>query len=147
MRLAVLPLSLKLQSYSPQIACFVGKKIWDIYESVISKSAGAPQPARDEQADLQVVKEEVVKVEEEEMDVKLESLDTAPALGGRGESTSSPSPRKVKAKTKAKSEPFDWTTPRPFRLPGRPGSPRGTYTYFWVVPNTSGLERTQVGPR
>ncbi|WVF65473.1 hypothetical protein IAT40_000201 [Kwoniella sp. CBS 6097] len=86
---------------------------------------------------------------------------------------SSPSPRKAStssnsrtrtqsptAPVRARFQPFDPTQPRRFRLPhtytdhhdtkhglggDRPESKRVRgWTYFWVVPNTSGLERTQL---
>ncbi|WRT69134.1 uncharacterized protein IL334_006118 [Kwoniella shivajii] len=39
MRLNVFNLTLKFLLHRPKIVCFVGKKIWDVYESVISKTA------------------------------------------------------------------------------------------------------------
>ena len=47
--------------------------------------------------------------------------------------------RGAQTKKSQKTAAFDWHRPRPFRLPHRDG-----YTYFWVTPNTSGLERTPV---
>ena len=39
MRLNVLDLALKMQAHRPKVVCFVGKKIWDVYESVVVKTA------------------------------------------------------------------------------------------------------------
>jgi hypothetical protein len=51
--------------------------------------------------------------------------------------------RRTPAKVKEK---FDWAKPRPFRLPHQTDDDGLKFTYFWVVPNTSGLERTPVSP-
>ena len=148
MRLSVLPFTEKLLETRPAVVCFVGKKIWDVYESVVSKSAKmtAPRPSM-------AIKEEVEEakpvldasqtrvsgaVEEQEMvqrgeDIK--SSNTEPAAGPTATGPITPR-RRTPARPKVK---FDWTKPRPFRLPHQDG-----YTYFWVVPNTSGLERTPV---
>jgi hypothetical protein len=145
MRLNVLPFTEKLLDIKPGVVCFVGKKIWDVYESVVSKSAKA----------IDTIPGIDVKIEQDTTTIS----DPAPAQeglvsGGLGEdvkpsitndSTSGPAPtprRRTPAKVKEK---FDWTKSRPFRLPHQTDD-GVKYTYFWVVPNTSGLERTPVSP-
>jgi hypothetical protein len=144
MRLNVLPFTEKLLGVQPGVVCFVGKKIWDVYESVVSKSARVVDTSQ----------EIDVKVEQDTTTIP----DPTPAVdvlsGGQGEdvkpamvdnSTSGPTStprRRTPAKAKEK---FDWTKPRPFRLPYQTADGL-KYTYFWVVPNTSGLERTPVSP-
>jgi hypothetical protein len=67
--------------------------------------------------------------------------DVKPAITNDSTSGLAPTPRRrIPAKAKEK---FDWTKPRPFRLPHQTDD-GVEYTYFWVVPNTSGLERTPV---
>ena len=145
MRLNVLPFTEKLLNSRPRVVCFVGKKIWDVYESVISKSARA------------VASMPTIYVKEEQEDTGTIPND-APAeetgSGGLGEdmkpvTSDNPAVRPVPAprrRTPAKvKEKFDWTRPRPFRLPHQTDD-GVKYTYFWVVPNTSGLERTPVSP-
>jgi hypothetical protein len=128
----------------PGVVCFVGKKIWDVYESVVSKSARVLDTSQ------------AVNVKEEQDTTRISVPASAVDMvsGGQGEhvkpavvdnptsgSTSTPR-RRTPAKVKMK---FDWTKPRPFRLPHQ--TDEGLkYTYFWVVPNTSGLERTPVSP-
>jgi hypothetical protein len=146
MRLNVLPFTEKLLGFKPGVVCFVGKKIWDVYESVVSKSARVVDTGQ------------AVNVKEEQDDTTASS-DPAPAQEGlvsneQGEDvkpavvdnpTAGPAPtprRRTPAKVK---ERFDWTKPRPFRLPHQTDDGL-KYTYFWVVPNTSGLERTPVSP-
>ncbi|KAL7421113.1 uracil DNA N-glycosylase Thp1 [Cryptotrichosporon argae] len=46
-------------------------------------------------------------------------------------------PGTPRARARAPAAAFDWTRPRALRIPHAQG-----HTYFWVVPNTSGLERT-----
>ena len=143
MRLNVLPFTEKLLGIKPGVVCFVGKKIWDVYESVVSKSARVVDatPGMD--------------VKEEQDTTTISDPTPAEGLGsgGHGEDikptltndttgpTSTPR-RRTPAKVKEK---FDWTKPRPFRLPHQTDD-GVEYTYFWVVPNTSGLERTPVSP-
>jgi TDG/mug DNA glycosylase family protein len=193
MKLNVAQLTRKIAKHRPLVVCFVGKKIWDIYEGVVSKTALA-----------QELQPEVLKVEAARRGVKVELPDTpppginAPPLGARSDSelssplseegqqgsvvgthlneqvietdlpedikptvniTQSPSTPLKRAKSEMISLPasserkakspgatkgvMDWTAPRPFRLPWPEG---GGHTYFWVTPNTSGLERTPVSP-
>ncbi|KAK4687323.1 hypothetical protein P7C73_g2795, partial [Tremellales sp. Uapishka_1] len=161
MRLNTSRLLDKVLKYRPRVVCFVGKKIWDVFESVVRKTAGPPleieyavkeesgttgggAEVKEDGRDLAIehaVKEESgstgggteVKEDGGGVKVEVESLE---------EKTATTSPKKS---PKAKS--FDWTKPRSLRLPlpradetaGKPD-----YCYFWVVPNTSGLERTTV---
>ncbi len=153
MRLNVLNLTLKIRSHRPRVVCFVGKKIWDVYVSVVSKTA---RPAIGVKLEVDLVKLEVpqekigseeVKLEMEEVKVepivKLESqqdlADRTLPSPSRRRSIPSPSRRSKKPPP----TPFNWNSPRSLRLPHPDG--RG-YTYFWVTPNTSGLERTPVRP-
>lgn len=153
MRLNALPFTEKLLRIHPRIVCFVGKKIWDVYESVIKKSArlidyGAASMVKDEPAELGFipaeenpnVKEEITDPAAEE-DLKPEILDPTTPTPTRAQGT----PSRPRTRTPARlKEKFDWTKPRPFRLPHTADNGQVRYTYFWVVPNTSGLERTPV---
>jgi hypothetical protein len=142
MRLNVLPFTEKLLGINPGVVCFVGKKIWDVYESVVSKSARVVDTSQ----------EIDVKVEQDTTTISVPAPDADAVSGGQGEDvkpavvdnpTSGPTStprRRTPAKVKEK---FDWTKPRPFRLPHQTDDGL-KYTYFWVVPNTSGLERTPV---
>ena len=172
MRLNVLDLTLKIQEYRPKVVCFVGKKIWDVYESVVIKTArSAPQfkleandvllvenvkplaedvkaLAEDVSTIMEDVKPAVEHVKLEVMDVKAEPVEAGlqPTLPGaplRSEIKIplTPSPPAKKSK-KIPTTPFQFASPRPLRLPFPDGN---GYTYFWVSPNTSGLERTPVG--
>jgi TDG/mug DNA glycosylase family protein len=131
-----------LMRYRPLIVCFVGKKIWDVYESVIAKKASAMTPPRSNETGIKLDPEERVttpiKTEPGSEDVSTERNVTpfTPTISAEVRSTPS---RKSKAKVK-----FDWTQPRSFRLPHTSEGETTRYTYFWVVPNTSGLERTPV---
>ena len=148
MRLNALPFTEKLLCIRPRIVCFVGKKIWDVYESVITKSARiADEVVTDEPAGL-------VRMPAEAHEVKTESLDQIeedrkPAIFDPTPTTTPTraqgTPSRPRTRTPARpKEKFDWTKPRPFRLPHTADNGQVSYTYFWVVPNTSGLERTPV---
>jgi hypothetical protein len=141
MRLNVLPFTEKLLGFKPGVVCFVGKKIWDVYESVVSKSArvvdtGQAVNVKEAQDDTTTLSDPPPAEEGQGGDVKPTMIDN-PTSGP----TSTPR-RRTPAKVK---ERFDWTKPRPFRLPHQIADGL-KYTYFWVVPNTSGLERTPVSP-
>ncbi|OCF79149.1 hypothetical protein I204_01096 [Kwoniella mangroviensis CBS 8886] len=186
MRLNVYKLTAKFLEYKPKIVCFVGKKIWDVYESVIKKTAirSIGQKMKSEKG---LGTQAQVKVEEEDLissdintitssrRVKLESLDdpdqdTSLSPAPEPEATvrvEEPGPERLvkiepdelndSARSSGKFpkrrmsrviiEAFDATKPRIFRLHhhsiGSEDEAEG-YTYFWVVPNTSGLERTQL---
>jgi hypothetical protein len=141
MRLNVLPFTEKLLGIKPGVVCFVGKKIWDVYESVVSKSAqvvdtGQAVNVKQEYEDSTTLSDPPPAEEGQGGDVKPTMIDNP---------TSGPAPtprRRTPAKAK---ERFDWTKPRPFRLPHQTADGL-KFTYFWVVPNTSGLERTPVSP-
>ncbi|WWC63962.1 uncharacterized protein I303_106568 [Kwoniella dejecticola CBS 10117] len=204
MRLNVFYLTQKFLRYRPRVVCFVGKKIWDVYEGVVRKTAvpivrnryqtysdrvgqthehevdpptsASPGNQTMVKMDMKQVKQEAdaeAQAEHEETStsateaittsasvVKVEQINTP-------DSSLSPLPSqealldtevKVKSEvavpesnglskkarsTKTPPDPFDATKPRRYRIPHR--NEEGTlegYTYFWVVPNTSGLERT-----
>ncbi len=154
MRLNVLNLTLKIRAHRPRVVCFVGKKIWDIYESIVVKTAKSASSVK---AEVEHVKleENDVKREEEVVELEMEDVQLQPDVKPNIESgvespmvpsekkvktrlTPSPSPRRTK---KSPPSPMVWTQPRPLRLLHLEGS---GYTYFWVTPNTSGLERTPV---
>ena len=167
MKLNVYNLTLKIRKYRPRVVCFVGKKIWDIYESVISKSASPPVDvyASDGRDDP----EHVVKKENEGFDIKEEQDELREISAGTVSFVNLDQNGNIKLKpldnqnvppmntTDVKLEPgihptnddtrkggkklvpIDWYRPRLFRLEHEKG-----YTYFWVTPNTSGLERTPV---
>lgn len=185
MKLNVSGLTLKILANRPKVVCFVGKRIWDVYESVVAKSAGPPvssetapslpresTPALGMALDARVKEERMelgeqssadslsvavdahpldpVKLERsdsplEEADSELSSRDTKPSRACRGkphepvETSSSKSDLRPTKAARDKPPPIDWTQPRQFRLPHEKG-----YTYFWVTPSTSGLERTPV---
>jgi len=175
MRLNVHDLTVKLVKNRANVVCFVGKKIWDVYESVVSKTAGeavvvplAPRPTVSAKAEGPDVDdfEGLIKLEREdeegdtvhpnltglatnaEQDAKpdLSSstsfsnplVKSEPAATTRVQPTPPLPPSTPILASKSKST-IDWTQPRPFRLPHDKG-----YTYFWVTPSTSGLERTPV---
>ncbi|OCF35635.1 hypothetical protein I316_02690 [Kwoniella heveanensis BCC8398] len=217
MRLNVYKLTQKFLKHKPKVVCFVGKKIWDVYESVVRKTSvpveadvrmmeqdtpdhsnAGGEVIKKEPLDIDQVKLEPIaknltsrascslsvpplKVEPAQADIKpdLQSADTSYANRPSSIAQSNPpSPlkpvkkeesvatdvtkqpsRKLHAKApKAPVQPFDPTKPRRFRLPHacighvdsesalgiEAGRTTQSWTYFWVVPNTSGLERTQL---
>jgi hypothetical protein len=143
MRLNALPFTEKLLRIRPRIVCFVGKKIWDVYESVITKSArtvdtGPISAVKNEPSEATI---ETSVVKEEDVDPAAEDL--KPVVPNPISTT--PNQARPRTRTPARpKEKFDWTKPRPFRLPYTAENGGVSYTYFWVVPNTSGLERTPV---
>ncbi|RSH95148.1 hypothetical protein EHS25_000234 [Saitozyma podzolica] len=200
MRLNVYPFTLKLMEHRPRLVCFVGKKIWDVYESVAGKTATATatvtaSPTGKGTAtgtgaithfDPVTPVTPITPVKLEQAEEVLADLECAPEQGhedssptivkleegivpGYPPSTPSPSPGRVQPgvqpkpqrrpitpkSTQSAKRTFDWTQPRALRLPLPPSrSARGKATandvdvephshcYFWVVPSTSGLERT-----
>lgn len=60
---------------------------------------------------------------------------TPTPLGRKGKAKATPKPKPPK-------RPFLWDAPQMYRLPS---TADGGYTYLWVVPNTSGLERSTLG--
>lgn len=189
-RIAVYPLAKKLSENGPKVACFVGKGIWQQFESIVKKSAtpacapGAEVKQEDEAGpsqgtnrtprviryrlqDGQVTEDQTsgasrqVKAEPEsppsstasigevEMGLLDDGLDEpiTPMRDPRSP-TITPTPRQKKGKAKATpkpkppKKPFLWDAPQMYRLPS---TAEGGYTYLWVVPNTSGLERSTLG--
>lgn len=159
MRLNSLPFTEKLLRLKPKIVCFVGKKIWDVYESVIRKTATAPiiatrqcSPGASTSWDdtsITNTPNGIVKVEPNTnptspiTPIKIEIASTSSLQDPPNEVGGSMSRR---GREKVEKPKFDWTQPRPFRLPHFENGQVEGYTYFWVVPNTSGLERTPVSP-
>ena len=157
MRLSVPGFTRKIQAHRPRVVCFIGKKIWDVYESVVSKTARAAPLVKREtgliKLEVQEVKLEVqdcrpaeeLTLEKEETKLETQGIIKSepdahelPSSSAMVPATPSPSPRRTKKNPPA---PFNPYQPRTLRLPYREG---GGYTYFWVTPNTSGLERTPV---
>ncbi len=168
MRLCVPQLLAKLGIHKPKVCCFVGKKIWDVFEGVVKKTAGKAEEWRDLDLDGVMddamgngddtsVKDEllelpalgiVLKLGKDTTSVKRESLEKPlPNLGRKVKSPRNSSAHTVTARK------FDWDQPRPFVLyhdestnPAIDGlkAENVEYTLFWVVPSTSGLERTPV---
>ncbi|OXH30275.1 TDG/mug DNA glycosylase [Cryptococcus neoformans] len=173
MKLNTINLLQKFIKYQPNVVCFVGKKIWDVFESVVGKTAEF-----DEDTKQKVKLEGEVKNEEGKGDgekgrsvvllaptpergkVKIEPVelgDQPPLLPLSASpsrtphltpvQTASPSPIKAKAikgGTKPPKTPFSFSQPRALRIVHLPEEDGGAVkcTYFFVVPSTSGLERT-----
>jgi TDG/mug DNA glycosylase family protein len=177
MRLNALPFTEKLLRIRPSIVCFVGKKIWDVYESVIAKSAqvveseheirdvqglgvklehadnvftaAAPGPNElTTTADPVLVKSEPLEVGAEVDELEEDEIELKPETNGSHQTPirTIPPANTTHRRTPAKpKEIFDWTKPRSYRLPHRNDDESNSkFTYFWVVPNTSGLERHTV---
>ncbi|WVQ81484.1 hypothetical protein IAT38_003608 [Cryptococcus sp. DSM 104549] len=173
MRLNISHLLGKFQRDRPLCVCFVGKKIWDVFEGVVKKTArrveGAPREVAGEEAGL--VKMETEDDDNSRLPIKAEPPDPitptilspsprtpskrkAPSTLPTSTPTPSPSPSRGKRKPAAPKVPFDFARPRPYWLAHPPeevktegeddglGGKGPVYTYFWVVPSTSGLERT-----
>lgn len=183
-------LAKKLAENGPKVACFVGKGIWQQFESNVKRTAtpaagnGATVNQEDEAGPSQgtnrtprviryslqngqVTEDQAsaassqVKAEPEsppsssasvgevEMNLLDDGLDEpiTPLRNGRSP-TITPTPRARKGKAKATPKPkppkrpFLWDAPQMYRLPS---TAEGGYTYLWVVPNTSGLERSTLG--
>lgn len=152
MRLNALPFTEKLLRLKPKVVCFVGKKIWDVYESVIRKTATAtatvavppvPEPSSVRSATSAV--DDRLEQDQKPMPAPPTSSIKAEQRSKPNEESSTAAQRNGKRKKEEKI-PFDWTQPRSFRLPHIEEGQITRYTYFWVVPNTSGLERTPVSP-
>ncbi|GMK55630.1 hypothetical protein CspeluHIS016_0206860 [Cutaneotrichosporon spelunceum] len=208
MRLAVLPLVEKFARFRPRVVCFVGKKIWDIFEGVVGveerrrqKEAKRNGEREVKVAALALVDRAVVKIEPEEVVVKqgdgdgglreeAADDDTKPDVDEPLVSVEDVDLTPIKSRyiRAVPHSNFAYDAPQRFRLVLRPAEltkdepsevgsdgvesppslPRSsvpcssrssslsaapspspptppsthTHTYFWVVPNTSGLERT-----
>ncbi|ORY33054.1 hypothetical protein BCR39DRAFT_520948 [Naematelia encephala] len=86
MRLQVPNLTAKLSENRPKVVCFVGKKIWDVYESVVKKTAvpsyGPPAKRQNGNMKLEVVvgveaefDDEVIKVESRDAELAHQDVD------------------------------------------------------------------------
>ncbi|TYJ59070.1 hypothetical protein B9479_000059 [Cryptococcus floricola] len=161
MRLNTYQLLLKFVRYHPSIVCFVGKKIWDVFESVVGKTVfyggevetvvkaetGISQEGTERKVSI-LTPQKRPKMEATDddcdNDIAMPSEIIATPRKGRLNSALSPSPISPrKRKGKETKIPFSFSKPQSIRLPHAlsPGRQR-EYTYFFVVPSTSGLERT-----
>lgn len=169
MRLAVEPLVRKFVDLRAGVVCFVGKKIWDIFAGVAGKSAKlrekadaaeakkrAKEAAVKREVQREVLEAKVTMCTLEDGLVKLEPEAEGEAPGpitprkDRPEPyielisrTPSTTPSRPATPSTPKSKAFAFDKPQPLRLllPDDKNA-KWTHTYFWVVPNTSGLERT-----
>ncbi|KAE8543656.1 hypothetical protein D1P53_000371 [Cryptococcus gattii VGV] len=172
MKLNTINLLQKFIKYQPSVVCFVGKKIWDVFESVVGKTAEFDKSVRqnvklegeggngkergDEDEGRSVL---LLAPTPERGKVKIESseLGDQPPLLPISASpsktphlspaqTASPSPIKARARKGAIKPPkttFSFSQPRALRISHPPeNGGEVKYTYFFVVPSTSGLERT-----
>ncbi|ORX39228.1 hypothetical protein BD324DRAFT_618904 [Kockovaella imperatae] len=166
MKLSVPLLTRKIMAFTPLVVCMVGKKIWDVYQAQVSPTAGPPGSLKPPQSPVperirseRIIQNPYAKDHSPNGDILTTSyIDSAtsgasdppdhtltlyrlPSSVPKAETTPSPAKtlRKGERKAPAHKEPFDWHAPRPFRLPHEN---KEAYTYFWVTPNTSGLERT-----
>lgn len=147
MRLAVPALLEKIKTYRPGLVCFVGKGIWDKFADIVGKASEEPELAwepfelrlPEEDAIVEDVKPKTIKVEPQLLSVDLADP-SADDVNIKPDVDSTIGDKKRKPKPA-----FDWTQPRSFKLvhPTRRGS-QGSVTLFWIVPSTSGLERTPV---
>lgn len=175
MKLNTINLLQKFIKYQPSVVCFVGKKIWDVFESVVGKTAKFDKSVRqnvklegeggngeergDEDKGRSVVlfaptpERGKVKIESSELGVQspLLPISASPSKTPHlaAAQTTSPSPIKARARkgaTKPPKTPFSFSQPRALRISHPPEENEGEvkYTYFFVVPSTSGLERTPV---
>lgn len=168
LRLGVPVLLEKIRRTRPRMVCFVGKGIWDQFEMVVKRAVrrkGEGVGLREPEGMGSV---RLVKIEEE--DLNLQRMETSPAPGD-GPTTPPASPlrsiRKTEIitpskgsqatpsrsktlgapinqrspKSRSANAPFDWDRPRDFKVTHEEGA---RVTLFWVVPSTSGLERTPV---
>lgn len=129
MRLNVHPFALKLVRLRPKIVCFVGKKIWDIFETITSKSARVPV----EDTRIEVVKREAglssgvsVKLEIQEMKVE-PYRDPSSPLSEEGPDTISTYGQAVSDSTEVDRKP-EVKPSTPLRHPAASSSTRSTST-------------------
>ncbi|WVO15510.1 hypothetical protein L204_103168 [Cryptococcus depauperatus] len=155
MRLNTYQLLLKFVKYRPKVVCFVGKKIWDIFGSVVSRAYNeiSNKTERDEGCNDNVesfmpAKNQVKK--EPHMGNSVKTAEQKPGLSSPVPDKSlglvsheTPSPLVKNSKKKTTKSSFNFSAPQKFRLPHMLDTNRNvSYTYFFVVPSTSGLERT-----
>lgn len=171
MKLCVPDLIDKIRANRAGVVVFVGKKIWEVFEGVAKKGAvnvTGDEAVKKEDGDEvvrgeNVVEREIKLVEEvgEGEAVKLELVE--PSFEVAAVKLEEEDPPKIpltpmtpiqkrnrpptkSPKTPIPKTPFDWHIPRTIRLPHHSPSTGllNGYTYFWVTPSTSGLERTPV---
>lgn len=175
MKLNTFNLLQKFIKYQPSVVCFVGKKIWDVFENVVGKTAefdkgvrqkvklegegGNGEECGDEDKERSVVllaptpERGKVKIEPSELVDQPPLLPssaspskTAHLAPAQTASSSLIKARARKGRTKPPKTPFSFSQPRALRISHPPEENGGEvkYTYFFVVPSTSGLERTPV---
>lgn len=174
MKLSVPNLLAKIGRHRPRMVCFVGKNIWDKFEDIIKKSCDPPETEwkRVMLTDIGMNDTKITKRDSQERDCQPLNTDEHIAHDGQAQEvyvkqetqednkpippplTTVPPPlvnvNAARRLVRPAKEPFDWTQPRPYKLvhrdspsgDGEPTEPQ--VTLFWVVPSTSGLERTPV---
>ncbi|WVQ74434.1 hypothetical protein IAR50_004035 [Cryptococcus sp. DSM 104548] len=162
MRLNTAQLLSKFVKYHPGVVCFVGKRIWDVFESVVKKTVfygeevetmvkaeiGTMEEGTERKVSiLTPQKKSKSRLKDGDYDSLSEPLTAMPSIAvtpikRRLETPSSPASPRGK-KSKSTKTPFSFSTLQSIRLPHAysPGGQR-RFTYFFVVPSTSGLERT-----
>jgi len=156
MRISVPSLIEKLRICKPKLVCFVGKGIWDKFEDIVAKAChdsevpwapfdldGLQPVLGDDKPDIKL-DDETTSMGSSSSKLTLTGIkveDDSKPLTPQTPSLLSPKrPRRSKIK-----EAFDWTQPRAYKLVHQSSPGQGeSVTLFWVVPSTSGLERTPV---
>jgi hypothetical protein len=156
MRISVPSLIEKLRIYKPKLVCFVGKGIWDKFEDIVTKACHDSEIPwipfdLDERQPVSTSDKRDIKFEEETTPIG--SVTSGPTLTEitieddlKPLEPQTPSPLSSKRPRPSKiKQAFDWTQPRAYKLVHQPSQDRAeSVTLFWVVPSTSGLERTPV---
>lgn len=108
------------------MACFVGKGIWDVYYGVAKKAIRPTTGVKSEpESPLRVTT------------YSLENGQVTPTRRQPTDIKAETTPRSSRRTPKSPKKEFKFDEPQCLRLVSDAGT-----TYFWVVPNTSGLERT-----
>ncbi len=146
MKLSVPVFLEKVERWKPVAVVMVGKKIWDNTEAVLKRSLGemetCDEPRRTSEKSVKMEEEGLVEGDlGEDVKPNIQSTGIHPVKAETfitaSPSEDDPKPPKVR---------FSWEDPRPYKLVHRKasdGQPEQS-TLFWVVPSTSGLERTPV---
>lgn len=151
MKMNVPSLLEKIERHRPRMVCFVGKKIWDMFESVVKRSAktsGGSKRGTGGSSERGVV-QEVIKVKRESA---VELIEVGPNLIYSAQSENGklmpgmPQKHRVTSDSgSATPTAFDWDRPQRCKLTHTDNhgtNDTDSATLFWVVPSTSGLERT-----
>jgi len=156
MRISVPSLIEKLQMYKPKLVCFVGKGIWDKFEDIVSKACrevevpwipvdldGTHSVLSDDKPEIKL-EDEMTSIETPASGSLVSNIKTE--HGTKPSTSQTPSPLSLRRPRPNKiKEAFEWTQPRPYKLVHQsPPNQVESATLFWVVPSTSGLERTPV---